>query len=237
MDTGIRLNKYIAQSGVCSRRKADELIVAGEVAVNDRIVTELGFRVQPSDDVWCSGQQVVLEQPVYVLLNKPEGAISSASDEKHRITVCDLVRKAASERLYPVGRLDAMTTGVLVMTNDGELSQKLTHPSNKISKTYEVKLSKIVKDNDIRRIIKGVRLSDGVVKVDSVSHVKNKHKSFVQVVLHSGKNRVVRRLFEELGYEVRSLDRVALAHLTYRGVSRGAWRYLSHKEVATLKGN
>lgn len=233
---GIRLNKYIADAGVCSRREADDLIAAGSITVNGAVVSELGSRVSPEDDVRLGNRRLKREQEVYVLLNKPKDTITSASDEKERRTVTELVKNACKERLYPVGRLDRNTTGLLLLTNDGELTEKLTHPRHKVKKLYHVELDRNLAKTDLDALLKGVELDDGKFAVDAASYVKGtSNQKTVGVELHSGKNRILRRLFEALGYKVKKLDRVIYAGLSKKDLPRGKWRYLTEKEVHFLK--
>jgi 23S rRNA pseudouridine2605 synthase len=232
----IRLNRYISNAGICSRRKADELIAAGVVAVNGEVVTELGTKVDPfKDTIKYNGETLKREKMVYVLLNKPKDYITTTDDPQERRTVMHLVEKATRERIYPVGRLDRNTTGLLLMTNDGDLADKLSHPRNSITKLYQVELSKSLSQGDMNKLAFGVELEDGVIKPDSVSYVTGGSKREVGIQIHSGKNRVVRRMFEHLGYEVVKLDRVVYANLTKKDLPRGRWRYLDEKEVIQLK--
>ena len=232
----IRLNRYIANSGVCSRRKADELIAAGVVSVNGEAVTELGAKVDPAkDDVKYNGERLKREKMVYVLLNKPKDYITTTEDPQERHTVMELVSKATKERIYPVGRLDRNTTGLLLMTNDGNLAEKLSHPRNNISKIYNVELNKSLTQGDFNKIVFGLELEDGFVKPDDLSYVTGGSKREVGVQIHSGKNRIVRRIFESLGYEVVKLDRVVYANLTKKDLPRGRWRYIEERELVQLK--
>ncbi len=231
----MRLNKYLAHAGVASRRKADELIREGLVKVNGKVIREMGHRVQPDDKVSFEGRLLRPEKKVYVLLNKPKDFISSVKDEKGRKTVLDLVRKATRERIYPVGRLDRNTTGLLLLTNDGDLAKKLSHPSHKVSKVYLARLDRPLLREDFQRIVKGVVLEEGVARVDELAFPEPSDKSQVGIELHIGWNRVVRRIFEELGYEVKHLDRVLFAGLTKKNLPRGKWRHLSEREVLHLK--
>ena len=230
----LRLNRYLAQSGVCSRREADDLIKAGVVSVNGKIVTELGTKVFPSDKVHYGGQRLSMEKKRYVLLNKPKGFITTTDDPRDRRTVMQLVANACPERLYPVGRLDRATTGVLLMTNDGDLAKKLTHPSHGAEKIYHVTLDKAVTKAHLVQLVKGVDLEDGPAQADEASHVEGASKREVGLKIHMGRNRVVRRMFEHLGYEVVKLDRVVFAGLTKKDLSRGTWRHLTEKEVLFL---
>jgi len=231
----IRLNKYISNSGICSRREADRLIEQGLVEVNGKVITEMGYQVQKTDKVIFEGRGITPEKPVYVLLNKPKGYISTTKDEKARKTVMDLVANASPYRLYPVGRLDRQTTGVILLTNDGHMTKKLTHPSFGIKKIYHVVLDKKLSMEDLESIRKGIRLDEGIACVDSISFVEGKPKNEVGMELHIGWNRVVRRIFQRLGYEVERLDRVMFAGLTKKNLKRGYWRILTDLEVNNLK--
>ena len=232
----IRLNRYIANAGICSRRKADELIAAGVVSVNGEAVTELGLKVDPSKDVIrYNGETLKREKMVYVLLNKPKDYITTTDDPQERKTVMNLVEKSSNERIYPVGRLDRNTTGLLLMTNDGDLAEKLSHPRNHVTKIYQVELNKNLSQGDFNKIVYGVELEDGVIKPDAVSYVAGGGKNEIGIQIHSGKNRIVRRIFEHLGYEVIKLDRVVYANLTKKDLPRGRWRNLDEKEVIQLK--
>lgn len=231
----IRLNKYIANSGICSRREADELITQGLVEVNGKVVTEMGYQVQKTDRVVFDGQSITPEKPVYVLLNKPKGYISTTKDEKARKTVMDLVANASPYRLFPVGRLDRQTTGLILLTNDGHLTKKLTHPSFGVKKIYHVTLDRKLSVEDLRTIAEGVRLEEGVAEVDSISYIEGKPKNEVGIEIHIGWNRVVRRVFKKMGYEVEALDRVIFAGLTKKNIKRGHWRILTEMEVNNLK--
>lgn len=230
----IRLNRFIAQSGVCSRREADELIRQGKITVNGKIITSMGFQVQKDDVVMYKNARLYSEKLVYVLLNKPKDYITTTDDPQDRKTVMDLVQDAAPERLYPVGRLDRDTTGLLVLTNDGELAQKLSHPSNQVRKIYQVTLDKPLTAVDFDKLILGVVLEDGVAMIDSAAILDDKRFQ-VGVELHIGRNRIVRRMFEHLGYKVEKLDRTMYAGLDKKELPRGNWRYLSPKEVIRLK--
>jgi 23S rRNA pseudouridine2605 synthase len=231
---GTRLNKHIANAGICSRREADALISEGLIKVNGKIVTEMGHRLQPGDVVTYNGRKLKSEKPVYVLLNKPKDFITTTEDPNNRKTVMELVSNACDERIYPVGRLDRNTTGLLLFTNDGELAEKLTHPSNKVKKIYQVDLDKPITEEDFEKIQAGLTLEDGPVKVDEVA-VLSLDRSILGVEIHVGKNRIVRRIFEHLGYDVIRLDRVMYAGLTKKDLSRGHWRYLTEKEVIQLR--
>lgn len=231
----IRLNKYLANSGICSRREADEYIQAGVVSVNGEVITELGRKVLRSDKVMFHNEPVTLESKVYVLLNKPKNCVTTSDDPQGRLTVMDLVRNACKERIYPIGRLDRNTTGVLLLTNDGELASKLAHPKYNKKKIYQVWLDKDVAMEDMQKIADGVELDDGEIHADAISYVTEEDKSQVGIEIHSGKNRVVRRIFEKLGYRVVKLDRVYFAGLTKKNLPRGRWRYLDQKEVNMLR--
>jgi 23S rRNA pseudouridine2605 synthase len=235
-DGKIRLNRYIANSGICSRRKADELIAAGVVSVNNVPVSELGYKVDPGkDEVRYNGELLKREKKVYVILNKPKDYITTTDDPQERRTVMSLVEKASRERIYPVGRLDRNTTGLLLMTNDGDLADKLSHPKNGITKIYHVELSKSLSQGDLNKIQFGLELEDGIIKPDSVSYVAGGSKREVGIQIHSGKNRIVRRIFEHLGYEVVKLDRVVYGNLTKKDLPRGRWRFLEEHELIQIK--
>ncbi len=236
-DSGlIRLNRYISNAGICSRRKADELIAAGVVSVNGEVVSELGHKIDPyKDEIRYNGELLKREKMVYVLLNKPKDYITTTDDPQERRTVMHLVDKASKERIYPIGRLDRNTTGLLLMTNDGDLADKLSHPRNSIVKLYQVELNKSLTQGDLNKIGFGVELEDGIIKPDSVSYVSGGTKREIGIQIHSGKNRIVRRLFEHLGYEVVKLDRVVYANLTKKDLPRGRWRYLEESEIIQLK--
>lgn len=231
----IRLNKYLANAGICSRREADEFIQAGVVTVNGNVVTELGTKVMRSDEVKFHDQPVTLEKKVYVLLNKPKDYVTTSDDPQQRKTVMDLVKDACPERIYPVGRLDRNTTGVLLLTNDGDLASKLTHPKFLKKKVYHVYLDKNVTAHDIQQIADGIELEDGEVHADAIEYASDTDKSQVGIEIHSGKNRIVRRIFESLGYRVVKLDRVQFAGLTKKNLRRGDWRFLTEKEVDMLR--
>lgn len=234
-DEPIRLNKYIANSGICSRREADELIQSGAISVNGEVITELGVKVKRSDVVKFHERVVTPESKVYILLNKPKNYVTTSEDPEERNTVLDLVKDACSERVYPVGRLDRNTTGVLLLTNDGELASKLTHPKFLKKKIYSVKLDKPITPEDMQKLRDGITLEDGDMKVDNIDYVNDEDKDKVGVEIHSGKNRIVRRLFEAVGYHVKQLDRVFFAGLTKKNLKRGSWRFLTQKEVNMLK--
>ncbi|WP_322971355.1 pseudouridine synthase [Faecalibacter sp. LW9] len=235
-DGTIRLNKYVANAGIASRREADELIKTGIVTVNGQVITEMGYKVQPDDEVRFDGKRISSQKNVYFLLNKPKGYITTSKDEKNRKTVMDLVAGATTARIFPVGRLDRQTTGVLLFTNDGYLTKKLTHPSHDIKKIYHVTLDKKLTANDLAEIKKGVRLiPEGIAVVDEISYIENRPKNEVGLEIHIGWNRVVRRIFEKLGYKVEALDRVSFAGLTKKGLNRGDYRPLTELEVNFLK--
>lgn len=230
------LNKFIAHAGVCSRREAAELVKEGKVVVNGNKIFEPGFKVTEHDKITVKGKQVFLQKnAVYILVNKPKDYITTAKDPEGRKTILDLVKGATQERIYPIGRLDRNTTGVLLMTNDGELAQKLTHPSFEIKKVYEVRLDKPLTKKDFDAILNGITLEDGFIAADAVGYADAKDKSVIGIEIHSGRNRIVRRIFEHLGYTVKNLDRVMFANLTKKNVERGKWRFLSEKEVRLLK--
>ncbi|UZT98381.1 pseudouridine synthase [Chryseobacterium fluminis] len=231
----IRLNKYIANSGICSRREADELITQGLVEVNGKVVTEMGYQVQKVDKVVFDGQNITPEKPVYVLLNKPKGYISTTKDDKARKTVMDLVANASPYRVFPVGRLDRSTTGVILLTNDGHMTKKLTHPSFDAKKIYHVTLDKKLTNEDMKLIAEGIRLDEGIAVVDQISFIEGKPKNEIGIEIHIGWNRVIRRIFQRLGYEVEALDRVMFAGLTKKNIKRGHWRILTELEVNNLK--
>ena len=233
----LRLNKYIANSGICARREADELIAGGYVTVNGEKITEMGTKVAYSDQVKVRGKLIMPEKKVYVLLNKPKDYITTLDDPYAKKTVVQLVREACPERIYPVGRLDKNTTGVLLFTNDGELAKKLTHPSSNVPKVYQVQLDLPLTKNHLQDIAAGFTLDDGPIKVDEISFIDDLDHSQVGVQIHSGRNRIVRRIFEHFGYKVKKLDRVFFAGLTKQKLSRGKWRFLSEKEISRLKMN
>ncbi len=231
----IRLNKFLANAGVCSRREADTFIQAGVVTVNGEVVTELGTKIVRTDEVKFHDQPVKIEKKVYVLLNKPKDYVTTSDDPQHRKTVMDLVKDACSERIYPVGRLDRNTTGVLLLTNDGDLASKLTHPKFLKKKIYHVFLDRNITAHDLQQIRDGIMLEDGEIKADAVEYSDAEDKKQVGIEIHSGKNRIVRRIFESLGYKVTKLDRVQFAGLTKKNVRRGDWRYLTEEEVDRLR--
>ncbi len=231
----IRLNKFLANAGICSRREADEFITAGVVSVNGVVVTELGTKIQRTDEVKFHDEAVNIERKVYVLLNKPKDCVTTSDDPQERKTVMDFVKDACKERIYPVGRLDRNTTGVLLLTNDGDLASKLTHPKYLKKKIYHVYCDKNVTKADLDQIASGITLEDGEIHADSISYASETDKKQVGIEIHSGKNRIVRRIFESLGYKVIKLDRVYFAGLTKKGLKRGDWRYLSEMEVNMLR--
>lgn len=231
----VRLNKFLANAGICSRREADEFIQAGVVSVNGKVVTELGTKVLRTDDIRFHDQKVSMEKKVYVLLNKPKDCVTTSDDPQQRKTVMDLVKNACPERIYPVGRLDRNTTGVLLLTNDGDLASKLTHPKFLKKKIYHVFLDKKVTAHDMQQIATGITLEDGEVHADAIEYASATDKSQVGIEIHSGKNRIVRRIFESLGYRVVKLDRVQFAGLTKNNLRRGDWRFLTEKEVDMLR--
>lgn len=234
-DEPVRLNRFIANSGVCSRREADELIKDGLITVNGKKVTDMGIKVTVRDDVRYKNKRLTSEKKVYILLNKPKGYVTTVEDPHAEQTVLDLIGDAVPERVYPVGRLDKETTGVLLLTNDGELTGKLIHPKFKRKKIYHVFLDKPVIQNDLFRLTGGVDLEGLSVAADAVSYADAEDKSQIGIELHSGQNRVIRRMFETLGYKVKKLDRVYFAGLTKKNLPRGKWRFLSDKEITMLK--
>lgn len=231
----IRLNKFLANAGVCSRREADEFITAGVVSVNGVVVTELGTKIKRADEVKFHDQTVSIERKIYILLNKPKDTVTTSDDPQARRTVMDLVKGACDERIYPVGRLDRNTTGVLLLTNDGDLASKLTHPKFLKKKIYHVHTDKNVTKADMDQIAAGIQLDDGEIHADAISYTDDVRRDEVGIEIHSGKNRIVRRIFESLGYKVVKLDRVFFAGLTKKGLRRGEWRYLSEQEVNYLR--
>jgi len=231
---GIRLNKYIANSGVCSRREADKLIEKGQITADNKVIAELGYKVKPGVVIRYNKRVLKPEKQVYLLLNKPKGFISTTSDPDDRKTVMDLVSKACEEQIFPVGRLDRMTTGLLLFTNDGELAKKLTLPTHKIKKIYQVELNKAINQGDFEKIAEGLTLEDGKATVDDLAIVSDDGKT-LGIEIHMGKNRIVRRIFEHLGYQVEKLDRVAYGELSKKDLPRGNWRFLTEKEALWLK--
>jgi 23S rRNA pseudouridine2605 synthase len=235
-DTSMPLNKYLAHCGVCSRRDAADIIRKSLVKVNGEVVIEPGYKVQPKDVVTYNKKKLsVSKNLVYILLNKPKDYLTTTDDPQGRKTVLQLIAKATDQRVYPIGRLDRNTSGVLLLTNDGDLTQQLSHPSYNISKIYEARLDKPLTKADFEKILNGLILEDGSVKVDSLAYADSKDKSIIGIEIHSGRNRIVRRIFEHLGYDVKALDRVMYAGLTKKNVERGRWRYLTEKEVRLLK--
>ena len=233
-EEGTRLNKFIANSGICSRREADDFITAGVVSVNDQVVTELGTKVYQNDVVKFNGEVIKGEQKVYILMNKPKDYVTTTSDPHAEKTVMDLVEGKCAERVYPVGRLDRETTGVLLLTNDGELTEQLTHPSYEKKKIYQAFLDKNLKKDDFEKIVNGIELEDGPVNADALSYI-DEDESQLGIEIHTGRNRIVRRIFESLGYKVKKLDRVYFAGLTKKGLRRGQWRFLTQQEIGMLK--
>lgn len=231
----VRLNKYIADAGICSRRNADMYISSGNVTVNGEVMTTLGYRVKPTDEVRFDGKLLSSEKKEYILLNKPKGFITTTNDEKGRKTVMDLVANATNARILPVGRLDRATTGLLLLTNDGELTKKLTHPTHGVRKIYHVILDRKLDYKDFMKIQDGLELEDGLIEVDEISYVNDKPKNEIGIKIHSGRNRIVRRIFEHLGYQVEKLDRVVFAGLTKKDLPRGHWRRLTQQEVINLR--
>jgi 23S rRNA pseudouridine2605 synthase len=233
----VRLNKYISAAGICSRREADDLISAGLIMVNGKTVTQLGSKVNPGDEVRYNGERIRTERKVYLLLNKPKDYVTTTDDPKERKTVMLLIRDACSERIYPVGRLDRNTTGVLLFTNDGELAKKMTHPSSNKKKIYHVFLDKNFSAGDMKKLAEGITLEDGFIQPDAIGYASTENKREIGLEIHSGKNRIVRRIFESLGYRVDKLDRVYFGGLTKKNLPRGKWRFLTEKEVTMLKMN
>ncbi len=231
----LRLNRFIAKSGVCSRREADELITKGLISVNGKVITDLGTKISTDDDIRYKGRRLKAEKKVYILMNKPKGYVTTVEDPHADHTVLELIGDACTERVYPVGRLDKMTTGVLLLTNDGDLTGRLTHPKYERKKIYHVFLDNPVAKNDLFRLTEGIDLDGEKIVADAVSYADAEDRTQIGIELHSGQNRVVRRLFESLGYRVKKLDRVYFAGLTKKNLPRGKWRFLSEKEVAMLK--
>ena len=231
-----RLNKFIANSGICSRREADNYITAGVVSVNGTVITEMGFQVKPGDDVRFNGERIKGETKVYLIMNKPKNFVTTTGDPHAEKTVMDLIGDKCTQRVFPVGRLDKNTTGVLLFTNDGELTEKLTHPSYNKKKIYDVHLNRKVKVADLRKLVEGIELEDGIATADHVEYV-GAEKNEVGLEIHSGRNRVVRRMFEALGYTVEALDRVYFAGLTKKNLKRGQWRFLNEGEINMLRLN
>lgn len=232
---GVRLNRYIANAGVCSRREADKYIEAGVIAINGKIVTELGTKVFYGDLVKFNDQPLMPEKKTYILLNKPKDYVTTLEDPHAEKTVMDLIGNAGKQRVYPVGRLDKSTTGLLLLTNDGELTEKLSHPRNNKKKVYQVTLDKMVTQADMQKLFDGIMLEDGFIKADDIEYSNPEDKCEVGIVIHSGRNRVIRRMFEHIGYKVKKLDRVYYAGLTKKNLPRGKWRFLTDAEIAMLK--
>ncbi len=233
-DPSIRLNKYIAHAGVCSRREADALIASGKIKVNGKVITELGYKVNPNDKITYKGEVLRKEKYVYILLNKPKDHITTAKDPQNRTTVLDIIHKHIDQRVYPVGRLDRNTTGLLLLTNDGELAERLSHPSYNIKKIYEVQIDKPLDEEDFLNIQQGLELDDGPIKPDELAIVSEDRKT-LGIEIHSGRNRIVRRIFESLGYRIMKLDRVMYAFLTKKDLPRGKWRFLQEHELKRMK--
>lgn len=230
------LNKYLAHCDVCSRREAAEVIKKGMVLVNGKLITEPGYKVTDKDEVKVNGKKISIQKElVYILLNKPKDYITTSEDPQGRKTIMDLMKGVSTQRIYPVGRLDRNTTGVLLLTNDGELTQKLSHPSYQVKKVYEVTLDRPLEKKDFDRLSAGVTLEDGFIAADAIGYADPKNKKIIGIEIHSGRNRIVRRMFEHIGYDVKGLDRVLFANLTKKNVDRGRWRYLNEKEVRLLK--
>lgn len=233
-DNSIRLNRFLANSGICSRREADTLIASGAVSVNNQVVTTLGTKVGPDDTIHYGGELIQSQKKQYVLLNKPKNYITTMDDPKGRKTVMDLVFRACKERIYPVGRLDRATTGLLLFTNDGHMTKRLTHPSGQVTKVYHVHLDKNVSQKHMVEMVEGIKLEDGFAQADKVAYLPNSPKSNIAIELHSGRNRIIRRMMEHLGYKVTKLDRVNFAGLTKKDIPRGRFRHLSEQEVGLL---
>jgi 23S rRNA pseudouridine2605 synthase len=231
----LRLNKYISNTGACSRREADRRIEQGQITVNGEIVKEVGTKVNITDVVCMDGKQLQAEAKVYLVLNKPKDFVTTLDDPMGRKTVLDLIQNACKERVYPVGRLDRMTTGVLLFTNDGDLTKRLTHPSYNKKKIYHVYLDRAISQEELNQVSAGLELEDGEIKADAISFASPDDKTQVGIEIHSGRNRIVRRIFEHLGYEVEKLDRVLFAGITKKNIPRGKWRFLSEKEITMLK--
>jgi 23S rRNA pseudouridine2605 synthase len=230
------LNKFVAHAGICSRREAAELVKQGKIKVNNTIINEPGFKVTANDKITVNNKPIHLQKDlVYILLNKPKDYITTTKDPEGRKTIFELIKGAPDARIFPVGRLDRNTTGVLLLTNDGELAQKLTHPSFGVKKIYEVRLDKPLQKKDMEKVLSGIELEDGLIAADSIGYADMKDKSIIGIEIHSGRNRIVRRMFEYLGYDVKNLDRVLFANLTKKNVDRGKWRYLNEREIRLLK--
>ena len=231
----MRLNRFISNAGICSRREADKYIASGVVTVNGQVVSELGSKVFAGDEVRFDGRLITPERKVYLLLNKPKDFVTTTDDPHATQTVMDLIKNACEERVYPVGRLDRNTTGLLLFTNDGDMAKRLSHPSHRVEKVYQVTVDKNVSVNDVQKIADGFELEDGFISADAITFVEGMEKNVVGIEIHSGRNRIVRRIFEHLGYKVRALDRVSYAGLTKKNLPRGRWRLLSPPEVSFLK--
>jgi len=231
----IRLNKFIANTGLCSRREADNHIQSGSITVNGKKITELGTRVTLKDDIKFKGKRLTPEKKIYILLNKPKDVITTTDDPQGRKTVLTKIKRGPEERIYPVGRLDRLSTGVLLLTNDGALTKRLTHPKYQKKKTYQVSLKRDVIQRDLEQLSEGITLDDGFIKPDAISYILPEDKREIGLEIHSGKNRIIRRMFEHIGYEVVRLDRVYFAGLTKKGLPRGRWRHLTDKEISILK--
>ena len=234
LDSSIRLNRFLANSGICSRREADTLISSGAVSVNNEVVTKLGTKVSPDDTIHYGGELIQSQRKQYVLLNKPKNYITTMDDPKGRKTVMELVHRACKERIYPVGRLDRATTGLLLFTNDGQMTKRLTHPSGQVTKIYHVNLDKNVSQRHMIEMVEGIQLEDGFSQVDKVSYLPNSSKASISIELHSGRNRIIRRIMEHLGYKVTKLDRVNFAGLTKKDIPRGRFKQLSEQEIGLL---
>ncbi len=231
----VRLNKYLANAGICSRRDADKLITDGFIKVNGKVVTELGTKIKKTDTVKYKNKVVNFEKPVYILLNKPKGVLTTVSDDRGRKTVLDFFRNKIQERIYPVGRLDRDSTGILLLTNDGDLTKQLTHPKYNKKKIYRIFLDKDLEKKDADKLVEGIELEDGFMKFDTLAYPDPKNKKDIGVEIHSGRNRIIRRMFAELNYTVLKLDRVYFAGLTKKDIKRGKWRFLTQREILTLK--
>jgi len=230
----VRLNKFISNSGVCSRREADDLITKGFIKVNGKVIVEMGYKVNPKDEVEYKDRRITEANHVYILLNKPKDTITTTSDPENRLTVMDLVKKATDQRIFPIGRLDRNTTGVILLTNDGDFAQKLSHPSSEIRKVYYAVLDRPLEREDFSKLTEGVQLEDGPMKADEVAYVDPKDKGIIGIEIHSGKNRIIHRMFEHLGYRLKKLDRVVYAGLDKGGLRRSKWRFLRFDEVQTV---
>lgn len=231
----VRLNKFIANSGICSRREADKYISAGMVRINGKIIVELGTKVMPGDEIKFNDEVIKSEKKVYILLNKPKDFVTTVDDPNAEKTIMHLIRNACNERVYPVGRLDKNTTGVLLITNDGDLTKQLTHPKYNKKKIYQVGLNKNLQKTDMQKIVDGFELEDGLIQADAISYISQDDKKQIGIEIHSGRNRIIRRMFEHLGYRVNKLDRVYFAGLTKKNLPRGKWRFLEQKEINMLK--